>query len=130
MPIHVEIDAKARTVRTTYVGRVRRADVLDYMYEHWESGALDGFDELTDMRRAEFDQLSFADLLSLAQETLKEDRASAGSRLALVVSSPEALQKADFFASARETLPQTGREIRVFESLEEAERWITGEDAV
>ncbi len=124
MDVEVHIDHESRRVHLRHEGAPGLQDFVEYIEKYWSDDRLYGYDELVDLQRAEPRALSHSDLLAIAQRAHAVDGDSPIARVAVVVSTPEAQELADFFAAARDVLPGSRREIGVFGSMEAARAWL------
>ena len=124
MPIEVRIDREHRLVHATFAGELTPDEMREYLAGTWATGQLEGYAELADVRGVDTKELSIARLLELAEEAPGMGIRHKPALLAIVASSADQLEKANFFGSARDILRPHAGDFRTFLSLEEAQRWL------
>ncbi len=125
MPITVTIDRNARLVHAIATGIISNDDLMTYQEDVWVKGDVVGYHGIFDGSLADFSQVSFTGLLAFSQTSAKVDQGAPQSKLAIVVGSQHSEQLADFYRTAKESLPGHSRSTKLFYTIEEAFAWVS-----
>lgn len=128
MPMEYTIDPERRLVHAMGKGVITDKDLFDYQREVWSRNDVAGFHELVDVSGVERVLLpSLERMMELATLSAQMDDHSCKSKLAIVAQGELAgLGRA--YATYRGLEKQSGKEVVVFATLEEALDWIEGKD--
>ena len=129
MPIESIIHRERRLVHTTCTGAITAGDLMAYQEEIWVKGNVRGFHELFDASQSDFCQVRFSDLLPISQKAAQIDLHTDASKLAIVVSSANQAELAEFYRAAREVLPGESRTTKLFQTVGDALEWIQTQDS-
>lgn len=122
MPISYEIDAQAGIIRVVAFGRLSIAQVQDFhLLLQRDPRFNPSYPRLVDARHLE-QEFSPADIRRLADVVRADAQGGAATRRAMVLEAPEYLRLVEVF---RAYIGKHPAEYRVFQSLAEAERWLT-----
>ncbi len=125
MPIDYRIDHTRRLVITEGRGEVTEQEIFGYQREVWSRAEVTGYHELIDMSTIKSLPTPPAermrDLATLAAGT---DVPHPGAKLAIVANDDLAFGLAQMYAAYRSIDPHSTKQVEVFRSLDEAQRWL------
>jgi len=127
MPLLSTPDHNLRIVHTVCSGLVTLADIEKYQYSVWLEPTIYGYNELFDMVDSDFTQIEFGDLITVAQTASKLYMLDPASRFAFLTATPHHQQVADFYISAKALTKGPSRDLKCFDSREQAMTWLTEE---
>ncbi|MHC1745292.1 MAG: hypothetical protein AB9873_20000 [Syntrophobacteraceae bacterium] len=125
MPITITINRDARLVHATATGVISNADMMTYQEDVWMTGDVVGYDGIFDGSLADFSRVNFTGVLAFSQNSAKVDLGTPRSKMAIVVGSQHLEQLAEFYKTAKESLPGDSRTTRIFYRLEDAFTWVS-----
>ena len=125
MSITYKVDAGHRRVTARAHGRLTEADILDYQNEVWSRPDVAGFDELVDMTDVvEIVSPSPDRFLHVATHAAAMDDRYSSSRFAIVATGDLHFGLGRMYSAYRNLSTTGTKQVSVFRSLEEAERWL------
>lgn len=127
MPIKTTPDHIRRFVHTLCSEIVTLEEISHYLKTTWLDNAIYGYNELVDYTTADLSQIAYSDLLTAATESSKSYAHDPKSRCALLISSFEHQQMADFYIGAQAIIKDPTREMKSFRCREEAMIWLAVE---
>ena len=127
MPITYKIDHERKTVFAKGLGILTDEDVFGYQREVWSREDTRGYHELMDMRAVQQIALPSMDRVrDLANLSAEMDTSKMGSKFAIVASSDLAFGLGRMYEAYRGMNPKSGKDVKVFRSLEDALQWLEG----
>lgn len=123
MPIEAEIIEDAKVIISTVRGTLGVDDISEYFVRIWAEDTHAGFSELFDMRALTGAPLSLPSLRSVAGASHALIGADQSVKLALV-STPHGVKDANAYKTFREMRSTAHADIRVFDDIDEARRWL------
>lgn len=127
MPIQSTADHENRILHTVCRGRLTLQDIETYQGSAWQEPTIYGYNELYDFADSDYSDVSFGDLLTVAQNSSKLYMLDPDSRFAFLTHTPQHEEIADFYIAARSLASTPSREIRKFSLREEAMDWLLSE---
>jgi hypothetical protein len=124
MPIQTKPDHIKKFVHTLCTEIVTLEEITHYLKTVWLDKAIYGYNELVDYTTADLSQIAYSDLLTAATESSKIYTHDPQSKCALLISSFEHQQMADFYIGAQALIKDPTREMKSFRSREEAMIWL------
>jgi hypothetical protein len=124
MPYRYSIDREFRIVPSEWEGTVDLEQFKELLYRLWDDRAIGGFHFLVDMTRVERVEATMSDVLELVSLVHSLDDGSTVSKLAIVATSGEALERSRQYENLHAVNHGTSREARVFNDFEEARVWL------
>lgn len=124
MPIELKPDHQRHFMNTICTGIVTIDEITHYLKTAWLKPETYGFNELVDYSKADLSQLNYSELLQAAQEAAKMYTLDPKSKCAILISTKEHKDLADFYINAKKVLTKPSRGIQSFESRDEAMDWL------
>jgi len=124
MPITSTPDHKTRIVNTICSGNITLHDIEHYQYTVWLEPSIYGYNELFDLTASDFSQVSFSDLITVAQNASKLYMLDPNSRFAFLTATPHHQELAKFYITARSMTDSPSRDLKQFTSHDEALAWL------
>lgn len=121
MAVTFEWDTERRLLRTVVSGRLSEEEMLDYIREVWKRPDRADFDEIADYRELDVSGISLSMLLKATQLSTELNRERKIYRVAFVVSGQLGFGIGRQYETFREATPTI---TRMFQSIEEAEKWL------
>jgi len=125
MPIKTLYDNESGLVQTTCSGKISYTDLSNYQKSVWLEPDVTGFNEIIDFSEADLSEISFSDLISLAENTPKVFALSLHSKLALITKTDHQKQLIEFYISVNTLAETPARSIKNFDSLNNALSWLS-----
>lgn len=125
MPIKSTPDHKLRIVHTVCSEQVTLDDIRHYQNTVWLEPGIYGYNELYDFSDSDYSAVQFGDLINIAQQAAKLYMLDPDSRFAFLTHSPQHEKIADFYMAAKSISSEPSREIKSFNSYEEAMAWLS-----
>ena len=124
MPVTSTADHDKETLFTVCTGLITLIDIKVYQNTVWRDPSIYGYNELFDLTESDFSNISFSDLIEIAQKasTLNIDP---GSRFAFLTATQNHEELADFYISVKSMSDTPSREIKKFNSRTNALTWLT-----
>jgi hypothetical protein len=125
MPITFHTDPKQRRVTAMATGSISEVDFLECQRDAWSPPAVADYDELVDMTQV--DRIHGANPDSVKQLALRAasmDAVDKHSKFAIVAPQDALFGLGRMYATWRSDAPNTMKEVSVFRSREDAERWL------
>lgn len=123
MAIEAEVNEEAKVVISTVRGSLEVEDITDYFVRVWSGDRYPGYSELFDMRGMVGSELSLQSLRSIAGASHALIGADGNVKLALVPK-PDGVKSANAYKAFREMRSASHADIRVFDDIREARRWL------
>jgi len=131
MPIEYRIDHERRLVIARAHGQLEQSDFFAYQREVWSRPEVQGYDELADMRDAEFAKSPSADnLRQLAMLSAAMDLPSQPSKFAIVATQDWAFGLGRMYETYRELSTGGTKLVKVFRNFEDACKFLGVEGLV
>lgn len=124
MPVTSTPDHQLRIVFTVCSGTVSLEDIENYQHTVWLDPEIYGYNELFDLDDADFSQLDFSDLITIAQTASKLYTLDPNSRFAFLTKTSRHDELAGFYITAKSMTPGPTRELEKFTSREKALNWL------
>jgi len=125
MPIVSTPDHDLNIVNTICNSLMTLQDIEHYQYTTWLEPSIYGYNELFDLTDSDFSQISFSDLITIAQTASKLYMLDPNSRFAFLVHNPHQQSLADFYIAAKAATKGPSRDIKSFEDKQKAMNWLT-----
>ena len=126
MPIDYRVDHDARVVVAVGPGTLTDVDVFGYQHEVWSRRDVAGYNELIDMTGVKQIALPSTERIrELADTAARMDDTTQKSRFAIVASADLAFGLGRMFQTFRELNSQSGKEVGVFRTMEEALKFLS-----
>ncbi len=128
MPITYAINHDRKLVIATGLGAIVPKDVYDYQREVWSQPEVVGYNEIVDFSAVEDIQYESGDRISeFARFSADMDRTGVISKLAIVAPADLSYGIGRMYQSYRELQGHTEKQVGVFRTMEDAEKWISEE---
>ncbi len=124
MAITSTIEHDKHLVITTCRGAISIKDLADYQNSVWTNKDLFGYNELYDFADSDYSNVSFEDLVTVAENAAKVIDLDPNARFAFLVHTPQHQSIADFYLAAKAFTTGPSREIRAFTNREQALDWL------
>lgn len=125
MPIKLITDHELRFVHTICTGVITLDEISHYLQTAWADSELYGYNEIVNYSSADLSKINYPDLAAAAAESIKLFPLDPDSRCALLISTKEHQQMADFYINMKQLLATKSRDIESFRSYDDAVAWIT-----
>jgi len=124
MAVTSTADHEGRIVFTLCTGTVTLQDIKAYQLTAWRDPSLYGYNELFDLTTSDFSNISFSDLIDIAQKASRLTMLDPNSRFAFLTATTHHEELADFYISLKAMSDAASREIKKFSSREDALTWL------
>ena len=125
MPIDHEIIPELRLVIARGHGTLTFDDLMQYQMKVWSDPSVEGFDEIADVTAVEnFDYKGSTDVRELAKLSAQMDWVNESRKFAIVAANETAYGLARMYQSYRDAQSISRKEVRVFETMEQARMWL------
>ena len=125
MPIVSTPDHELNIVYTICSSLMTLQDIEHYQYTTWLEPSIYGYNELFDFSDSDFSQISFSDLITIAQTASKLYMLDPDSRFAFVTYTSHHQSLADFYIAAKASIKGPSRDIKSFDDKQTAMDWLT-----
>ena len=125
MPVTSTPDHKLRIVLTICSGLVTLEEIEHYQNTTCLVPDVYGYNELFDFSDSDFSNISYSNLLTIAERASKAYTLDPDSRFAFLTSTQDHQRIADFYIAAKAITKGPSREIRSFTPLDLAMAWLT-----
>jgi hypothetical protein len=125
MPITFQVDHARRRVTATATGSIGEHDLFEYQRQAWSQPGVVGYDELLDTSQAEkLIDINPDSLRKVAFQAAAMDAADKPSKFAIVAPQDAFFGLGRMYEALRSQMSDTMKEVSVFRSREEAEKWL------
>jgi len=125
MPIVSTPDHDLKIVYTICSSLITLQDIEHYQYTTWLEPSIYGYNEFFDITDSDFSQISFSDLIAIAQTASKLYMLDPDSRFAILAHTQHQKSLADFYIAAKAAIKGPSRDIKSFDDKQKAMNWLS-----
>ena len=125
MPIKATPDHELKIMKTVCSKKISLEDIEHYQYTVWMEPSVYGYNELFDFSDSDYSDISFADLIHIAETASKLYMIDPKSRFAFLTHNLQHQKIADFYIATKALIKAPSRTIKSFKSYDEAMQWLT-----
>lgn len=124
MPITFKVDRERNIIFTTCKDKITVQEFFEHQRENGSDRSLFGYDEILDVRQADFSAFNHLALQSIAQATGQLAAIDTNTSIAVLVDEGGTKEIVELYQMVENIVNGGGRKMQVFSKLEDAEKWL------
>ena len=124
MPITFKVDREREIIFTTCRDKISVQEFFEHQRENGGDRSLFGYDEILDVRQADFSAFNHLALQSIAQATDQLAAIDTNTSVAVLVDEGCTKTIIELYQMVENVVNGVGRKMQIFSKLEDAESWL------